>query len=59
MDKFLYIVSAVKYTARMKFVWCRNVDEKIKEPEIKKAMRLTVQKMLHAEIYDKRYSKTT
>jgi len=57
MDKFMYIVSAVRYEASMKFIWHKNPQEKIKEPEIKKAMRLTVQKMLHNQIYDKTYIK--
>lgn len=57
MDKFLYICAAVKYSAKMKFVWFKDYEDQIKKPEIKKAMRKTVEKMLHAEITEKRYSK--
>ncbi len=53
----MFICDAVKYAAKMKFVWCKDPCEEIKAPEIKKAMAYTVQKMLHAEIYEKRYSK--
>ena len=54
MDKFLYICAAVRYEAGMQFIGCM---EQLKDPKIKKAMRLTVQKMLHAEIHEGRYSK--
>ena len=57
MEKFTYIVDAVIYSAKMNLL-CMNPDEAIKDPKIKKAMRLTVSRMLHDEIYNQKYSKS-
>lgn len=55
METFTSICSYVIYAAKMKFVWTKNPDEAIKEPEVKKAMRYTVQKMLHEQITNQKY----
>lgn len=57
METFIEIVNAVKYAALKNFSDCKNPEEKIKHPEVKKAMRYTVQKRLHEEEQNKVYSK--
>jgi hypothetical protein len=57
MQTFMSICDYVIYAAKMKLVSSHDPDEQIKKPEIKKAMRYTVSKMLHEQITDSRYTK--
>jgi mannose-6-phosphate isomerase class I len=51
METFIEIVTAVKYAALQNFKECKNPEEKIKNEEVKKAMRYTVQKRLFEHCY--------